>query len=83
MHHDGCFGAHGVEHPQRLAARHHVVLAENFEPVDAEAAVPGALEDLFVVHGANPDSDAEIGRFGGSRGRGGTQRALGRRRGNA
>ena len=45
MHHDGIAFADPVERAQRLAARHHVVFADDLEPVDRRIAV----EDFVVV----------------------------------
>jgi len=59
MHHDGIAFADQLERVQRLAARNHVVFADDLEPVD----VGIAAEDFVVVLMAKPETEAEEGRL--------------------
>ena len=63
MHDDGIALANAVEHPQRLTARQHVVLADDLEPVDRRMAV----ENLVIVLRAQPQPETEERRLGGRR----------------
>lgn len=52
---------------ERPAAVDHVIFGEQLEPVHPELTLAPALEDLRIMDGSQPDSDAEIGRVSGAR----------------
>ena len=60
VHHHGIALADPVEHAQRLAARQHVIFADDLEPVDRRMA----LEDFVVVLRAQAEAETEERRLG-------------------
>ena len=56
VHRDRVALGHAIEEVQGPPLRLHVVLAEDLEPVDGG----GVLEDVCIVHGPQPQADAEV-----------------------
>src|SRR5581483_7220724 len=64
VHDHGVIGADAIEHMQRLAAVHHVVLGNDLEPVHGRAFV----QNGFVVIGTQSQSETEVRPLGGCSG---------------
>lgn len=55
MHDDRIIGANAIEHGQRLAARHHVILGNHFEPIDRRLL----LQNIGIVDRTQAEAETQ------------------------